>query len=192
MFARRVGLHLRFSTDKVGFHFSSNLRRKLLLSITGQLWLQMSNSRWRDATVLLRSRLGIQKNLRRDDALRHTPKGLNCEILLQYRYRMLSNVGSCWLAEGGASVSQYIQRLCNTEITGVMQTVNKLCRSVLTYRLTTKLQPLCSTLFSRHFPKTVQFKAKIRRKNATKMYFHCTVNEVEWRGETRRLYLNVD
>jgi len=79
----------------------------------------MPQPRWRDGMLLLRSRLGIQKNRRRDDALWHTPRGLNCEVLLQYRYSVLSIVAGCWLAEGGASLSQYIQWLCNTEITGI-------------------------------------------------------------------------
>ena len=71
-------------------------------------------------TILLRSRLGIRKIRRRDDAFWHTPKGLNCELLLQYRRSMLPNVCERSLAGGGASLTQYIQRPCNTEMTGIM------------------------------------------------------------------------
>jgi len=74
-------------------------------------------------TILLRSRLGIRNIRRRDDALWHTPKGLNWELLLQYRRSMLSNGCDCSLAGGGASLTQYIQRHCNTEMTGIMSDI---------------------------------------------------------------------
>jgi hypothetical protein len=74
-------------------------------------------------TILLRSRLGIQNIRRSDDALWHTPKGLNCELLQQYRRSMLSTGYDCSLAGGGASLTQYIQRPCNTEMTGIMSDI---------------------------------------------------------------------
>jgi len=74
-------------------------------------------------TILLRSRLGILNIRRRDDALWHTPKGLNCELFLQYRRSMLSTGYDGSLAGGGASLTQYIQRPWNTEMTGIMSDI---------------------------------------------------------------------